>query len=150
MGISASDVAKYLIRHFCAQKQPISNLKLQKLLYYCQGWHLGITGRPLFSDPIEAWVHGPVVPSVFREYRQYQWSPIAKSGEVPRFSAHTTKLIESVIAAYGSFSAAQLEQLSHQETPWLGTRGDLPPNCSSSREISHKHMAAFFGNLANG
>lgn len=150
MGISASDVAKYLISHFCAQKKPISNLKLQKLLYYCQGWHLGITGRPLFSDPIEAWVHGPVVPSVFREYREYQWSPIAKSGEAPQLPARTTDVINSVVAAYGNFSAAQLEQLSHQETPWLRTRGDLPPDCSSSREITHDRMAGFFGDLANG
>ena len=67
---SAVDVARY----FLAQSDDdagdiISNLKLQKLLYYAQGVTLALTGKPLFSDPIEAWQHGPVVPSVYRLYK---------------------------------------------------------------------------------
>ncbi|HUZ03805.1 MAG TPA: type II toxin-antitoxin system antitoxin SocA domain-containing protein, partial [Acidobacteriaceae bacterium] len=59
---SASDIAKYFIASFQKKNKAISNLKLQKLLYYAQAWHLALYGSPLFSDSIEAWVHGPVVP----------------------------------------------------------------------------------------
>jgi uncharacterized phage-associated protein len=50
---------------------PISPLKLQKLLYYCQGFNLGAYNHPLFKEDIEAWEHGPVVVSVWRSYRIY-------------------------------------------------------------------------------
>lgn len=68
---SAIDVARY----FLAQSDPdagdtMSNLKLQKLLYYAQGVTLALTEKPLFSDPLEAWLQGPVVPSVFRKYKE--------------------------------------------------------------------------------
>ena len=56
----------------------ISNLKLQKLLYYCQGTYLAIKGTPLFEHPIEAWEHGPVVPEVYHQYKEHgsgQYSP---------------------------------------------------------------------------
>ena len=56
---------------------PISPLKLQKLLYYCQGFNLGAYDQPLFKENIEAWEHGPVVVSVWRAYRKYGSRAIA-------------------------------------------------------------------------
>jgi uncharacterized phage-associated protein len=127
MVTTASNVAKYLVNHFCAQGKPISNLKLQKLLYYCQGWHLAIMDQPLFEDPVQAWVHGPVVPSAFQEYRKYGWSPIPAGTAPAEMPAESVGVIGEVIQVYGDWSAAQLEQLSHEESPWRDTRGSLPP-----------------------
>jgi uncharacterized phage-associated protein len=149
MATTASEVARHLIHHFCAKKQPISNLKLQKLLYYCQGWNLGFYDSPLFLDPIQAWIHGPVVPRVFREYRHYGWSPITQSLNAV-LPAQSADLVRSVIVIYGGFSAAQLEQLSHSEDPWILTRGSLAPDCPSEREIGHAEMQKYFSHLANG
>lgn len=73
---TASIIAKHILGACKAKQDFITNLKLQKLLYYSQAWHLAIYDEPLFQDRIEAWVHGPVVPSVFREYRSFRWSPI--------------------------------------------------------------------------
>ena len=67
------NVAKFIIQK---AKSPVSNLKLQKLLYYVQGWHLGIYGEPVFSQPIQAWIHGPVVPYVFGKFKEYKWISI--------------------------------------------------------------------------
>ena len=54
----------------------ISNLKLQKLLYYAQGCVLAITGNILFNDDIEAWEHGPVVPTIYHLYKTFGRSGI--------------------------------------------------------------------------
>lgn len=145
--LTASNVAKYLIHHFCFIGQPISNLKLQKLLYYCQGFHLAINRKPLFRERIEAWVHGPVVPVVFREYRDFRWSPVIEDPGMPTFPSKVTEVLDSVVEGYGKLSAAQLEALSHKEDPWLKARGGLPPNVPCACEISHESMIEYFSRL---
>ncbi|GHU75690.1 hypothetical protein AGMMS49992_20150 [Clostridia bacterium] len=67
--MKAIDAANFLI-DICAksdQHDYMTNLRLQSLLFYAQGWSLVLRGEPLFDDPIEAWDHGPVVPSVLLE-----------------------------------------------------------------------------------
>jgi uncharacterized phage-associated protein len=76
---TASNVAKYILTRFQLGGSPIINLKLQKLLNYAQAWHLAFTAKPLFPERIEAWIHGPVVPPVFGEHKQFGWSPISVS-----------------------------------------------------------------------
>ena len=62
---SAQQIADYLIAFSHSVGDPISNLKLQKLLYYAQAWYLALHNEPLFPESIEAWVHGPAVPPVY-------------------------------------------------------------------------------------
>src|SRR5438309_2092560 len=74
MGYSAQTIANYLIWRANSDEdlgENITNLKLQKLLYYVQGFHLAMNGAPLFNEDIRAWDHGPVVPQVYRKYREY-------------------------------------------------------------------------------
>jgi uncharacterized phage-associated protein len=140
---TASNIAKYILCHFRAKGDPIDNLKLQKLLYYTQAWYLAINGIPLFSDQIEAWVHGPVVPSVFREYRAYRWSPITADVSYQPDSG-TANHIDVVLVAYGEYSAWDLEKLSHSEEPWKQARAGIPPDQSSRSIITHESMRAFY------
>jgi uncharacterized phage-associated protein len=74
--IKASWLAPHIVYWFSSKKQQIDNLKLQKLLYYTQAWHLAIFGTPILAEQIEAWVHGPVIPDVFRLYRDCRWNSI--------------------------------------------------------------------------
>jgi uncharacterized phage-associated protein len=121
----------------------ITNLKLQKLLYYTQAWYLAFTGQPLFSESIEAWVHGPVVPSEFRRYREFRWNPIDSHGE-PCEDAAVLKHIEAVFDAYGKFSATQLERLTHREDPWKNARRGLEPDIPSRNVIPHAAMRDYY------
>ena len=54
----------------------ISNLKLQKLIYYAQAFHLAIYELPFFDEDFEAWTHGPVCPEIYHKYKHYKSSPI--------------------------------------------------------------------------
>lgn len=123
----------------------ITNLKLQKILYYAQGWHLGLYGEPLFDDRIEAWVHGPVVPSVYRQFKDFAHRPIdlpdAKWEAVP---VDLREHIADVWQAYGRLTAYDLERLSHEERPWLVARGGIAADEVSRAEVSRDEMLAFF------
>jgi uncharacterized phage-associated protein len=146
MTIPVQNIAKFIIQ----QASPISNLKLQKLLYYAQGWHLGIKGTPLFSEEIQAWVHGPVVPEVFQRYRDFKWKPIAAEHDCASLPEPTHRYVMSVLKAYGHLRADQLERLSHLEDPWRSARKGLDPKVSSKVVISHESMRKYFVKLANG
>ena len=77
--LTASEVARYLIqslREQCPEAGGVEPMKLQALLYYCQAYMLAMAGKPIFSDPIEAWECGPVVESVYREYEKYNGGKI--------------------------------------------------------------------------
>ena len=117
---------------------PISSLKLQKLLYYCQGFNLGAYDRPLFKEEVEAWEHGPVVVPVWHRYRKYGSTAIAVPEPLidTSISDEQMRLAEKVYDAYGQYSAWKLRNLTHQEPPWLNT----PRN----HVIPHKLMRAHF------
>jgi uncharacterized phage-associated protein len=143
--LTAHIAARFIVR---STSEPVSNLKLQKLLYYAQGWHLGLHGTPLFSDEIQAWIHGPVVPSVFFSFRHFRWNPIEVPADLINIEDSKAAHIQSVFKAYGEFSATQLEALSHDESPWLEARKGLAPNEPSKSVITKDSMRVFFNNLA--
>jgi uncharacterized phage-associated protein len=128
----------------------VTNLKLQKLLYYSQGWHIAITGQEIFADPIEAWVHGPVVASVFGEYKHNRWSALhPPDNQEPHleigFADYPLHLhIDRVLDAYGKFSGPQLEALTHEEDPWVEARRGLPPDRPSRERISVASLKSYF------
>lgn len=104
--------------------EPITNLKLQKLLYYAQGIVLAVTDRKLFDDKIEAWIHGPVVPVIYRKYKCFKDGGIAFEGTSDSVDLpdDITKLLEYVYKEFGQFSAWRLRDMTHNEAPWQSTK----------------------------
>lgn len=104
----------------------LSNLKLQKLLYYAQGHALAQTGKPLFSDRIEAWAHGPVVPKVYRRFKDCGSNPIDPDTYLPEaFDWDEYRDVEDQLIriwnTYGKYAAWVLRNKTHKEAPWLST-----------------------------
>jgi uncharacterized phage-associated protein len=122
----------------------ISNLKLQKLLYYAQGHYLGRFKKPLFSDPIEAWAHGPVIPHIYRSYKQYGKAPINTFKAIPsdfdwdNFTPISDYLMD-VWNKYGHLAAWTLREKTHTETPWRDAF-----NRGLNQVIGQEAMTAFF------
>lgn len=120
---TALDVAQFFIA--CAETTEdgeISNLKLQKLVYYAQGFHLAIYGQPLFEEDLEAWTHGPVAPSVYHHYKRYGSSPIPVPDDYVvdrKFSEEQLDLLREIYDVFGQFSAGKLRNMTHSEPPWL-------------------------------
>lgn len=141
---NALQVADATVYFFARHGDLITNLKLQKLLYYTQAWHLAIYDSPLFDEEFEAWVHGPVQPSVYNEYKKFGSNPIVREpGEVHIATTAFRHLVE-VMKVYGGKSGFELERYTHQEDPWLNARGDIPPDQLCSRVISKDSMRAYY------
>src|SRR5579863_3866825 len=109
--LSCRDVARYFLSLTDEDAGDlISNLKLQKLVYYAQGFHLAIFGAPLFPEDIYAWNHGPVVPSLYREYRRFGAGAIPSPTDLDDelYDDHARKFLDEVYSVYGQFSAWKL------------------------------------------
>lgn len=104
-----------------ANGELVSNLKLQKLLYYVQGFHLAVFGEPLFEEEIEAWMYGPVVPSVYYHYQEYGNRGIEPEEKPLELAPQEEALFAEVLRVYGDYSAIGLMNLTHNETPWKST-----------------------------
>jgi uncharacterized phage-associated protein len=122
--LSCHDVAKYFLSQADEDAGDlISNLKLQKLLYYAQGFHLALYNEPLFSEPVEAWIHGPVVPEAYHEYKNFGSNaiPIPDDIDFSIYDEKTVDLLDEVYSVYGQFSAWKLRNMTHNEEPWKDT-----------------------------
>jgi uncharacterized phage-associated protein len=126
----AHDVAKYFVSLVDEEAgDSITNLKLQKLLYYAQGAHLALHDAPLFPERIEAWTHGPVVPDVYHRYKQHGSEPIpVEQIDLNAYNAQVREVLDEVNEVFGQFSALKLRAMTHNEPPWIKTpQGETIP-----------------------
>ena len=144
---TADKVADYIICYFQKKGEEITHLKLQKLVYYSQAWFLALHNKRLFNDRFEAWIHGPVVRSLYHRFKDYSWKPIVEEVDCPIFSNEIDDHIKEVLDAYGELTAEDLEYIVHRETPWLKARGDLHPLEPSTALIDEKEMKSFYKKL---
>lgn len=123
MAYNVYDIANLILRlaNNGYGSEPISNMKLQKLLYYEQGYHLACFDEPLFNEDIEAWKFGPVVPQIYEKYKCHQDQPIMpEDGEVQMSGQHY-ELFYNVFTFFNKYSAFGLMEKTHNELPWLET-----------------------------
>ncbi len=144
---TAKPVADFLIELSHERREPVSNLKLQKLLYYAQAWFLAFYDKSLFGERIEAWVHGPVVPPIFGEFKRFRWGPIDRPDAILQVSPLVSDHIAEIMRAYGDFTAGQLERITHSEAPWREARHGLAPDEPSNAIISLESMKAYYQSL---
>ena len=151
--ITALETAKYLIELAAnepGEAEPMTHMRVQKLLYYVQGWHIGLFGRPLFSDPLEAWKDGPVAPTVYSAVKAVVADAPARPLAPNDFgsaalSGRDRVFIETVWAKYRKLSASGLRELSHAEPPWIEARGSTPEGGVCDSEITPDSLRRFFG-----
>lgn len=104
-----------------SEESDISNLKLQKLVYYAQAFHLAIFESSFFNEDFEAWTHGPVCPSLYHKYKGYGSSPIPFDSNIDLsiFTNEQLELLDEVNETFGQYSAWRLRNMTHEESPWL-------------------------------
>ncbi len=120
----------------------MTNMKLQKMLYYQQGFHLAYFGTPLFDEDIEAWMYGPVVPSMYEKYKGYGRNGIEpdRTMQFAFEKKNELALFNEVCKVYGAYSAIGLMNMTHDETPWKST----PTGEGEGHIIAKEKMQLFF------
>ena len=111
----------FICRSNSVEGDGITNLKMQKLLYYAQGTSMEYTGRKLFDEGIEAWEHGTLIPSVYKRFKKYERNPITEKVSPPQLSSDVEAILESTFEEYGQYSAWKLVEMVHNEMPWRST-----------------------------
>lgn len=141
--VSALDVAAYIL----FKLGPMTAMKLQKLVYYCQAWSLVWDEKPLFKEDIEAWANGPVVRDLFNYHRgQYTISAIL-IGNPDLLNDQQKETIEAVLDYYGNKSSQWLSDLTHMEDPWRLTRMGTPALERGNKTISLALLSSYYGSL---
>ncbi|MBS1830188.1 MAG: SocA family protein [Acidobacteria bacterium] len=140
---SVHDLAAYILR----QTGPVTAMKLQKLVYYCQAWSLVWEERPLFRAKIEAWADGPVVPQLYRLHRGTFKISKWPQGNPEVLSEDDRSTIDAVLKFYGDKTSQWLSDLTHMEKPWREARRGVPPGAPCRNEITAAGMAEYYGSL---
>lgn len=144
-------IANYFLKKSFDTGEEITLMKIIKLVYISHGWYRGITGKDLIKESAQAWKYGPVIESVYHEFKSYGGRPITKLGSVllpheDRFQIITPtvdkediqEFLDKVWEIYHSFTAIELSSLTHQEgSPWDITYNKLGGRNSRSTIISN-------------
>ncbi len=143
MAYPVAQIANQLLLYFADNGgELMTNMKLQKMLYYQQGFHLAYFGTPLFDEEIEAWMYGPVVPVMYEAYKIYGRNGIEPNRDL-EFEFEQRKelaLFTEVCRVYGEYSAIGLMNKTHEETPWKST----PIGEGEGHIITKEKMQSFF------
>ena len=146
VGVPSNSKINTVIQYLLYQCEDITPLALQKALYYIQGFHFAFYRTFLFPEDCQAWTHGPVYRDIYFRYRDYRFDPIEKTTtfDTSVFSASEKAICDSVINNLCCYSGKILERFTHNEAPWLTTRGDLPDSAPSDRIIEKSVIGAYF------
>jgi uncharacterized phage-associated protein len=148
--ITSLDVAEYFLsKSILNTDWAITHLKLQKLVYYAQAWHVAIHNQPLFNEDIECWIHGTVCRRIYHKYRDYGFKeiPPVKNVDFHKFNKNQLSVLEAVWSAYGHLREKVLEAMVIQEEPWIKAWKTKKDNDFSSRIISIESMREFYSKL---
>jgi uncharacterized phage-associated protein len=137
------DVAAFILR----ERGPMSAMKLEKLIYYAQAWHLVWEERPLFDERIEAWASGPVAPALYKAHRGRFYIDAWPKGDPDTLDEGEAESVRAVLDYYGDWTAHQLSELTHREAPWREARAGLAPGQRGNKEITQAAMVEFYDGL---
>lgn len=139
----ALDIANYFLSKAQDDDQElISNLKLQKLVYYAQGIHLAIFKKPLFGEAIVAWNYGPVVEELYHRYKKYEAGGIPANKTFKRVSIdiNTRTFLDEIYKVFGQFSAIRLMTLAHSDQCWIDAGIGNEITCNAMQKDLRKYL----------
>lgn len=144
------DACDYIILKVRSADAGLSLLKLHKLLYYAQAWHLAFYGKPLFDGRFQAWVHGPVNRELYDRFRDTKslysdvtFTDIREGFNPDSLQPDERGHVDSVLETYAKYSGVQLEAMTHREEPWIRAREGYQPSERCSVEIDEGVMARY-------
>jgi len=157
LNVDGRAVANFVLDFCDRKKRVVTNLALQKIVYFCHVWYLVEYKRPLIKQRFEAWTHGPVLQYLYREFKDFESKPITKrsvslnisngSYEIARLNVSNDELelIESVVEFYSRIKPGTLVELSHTAGgPWhvvWNHDGEVNPGM----KINDEDILSFYG-----
>jgi uncharacterized phage-associated protein len=161
--VDVIDLSSFLINYSIKNEIELNHLKLQKLLYYIQAWHLVYFEKQnIFDDLPEAWVNGPVYRRVYDEFKNWRMYDefcikdecknkfddyFTQSKEKLELTEEQWKYLDSILTHYSTMSHERLVYLTHLEDPWNNARKGIEPFTYSNQIISEEDMFNYYSKL---
>ncbi|CAM7768379.1 Antitoxin SocA-like Panacea domain-containing protein [Phytobacter diazotrophicus] len=140
-----NSVADYLLCFAQEHGDVMTPLKLQKMVFYADAWYMALNdGQELIADRFEAWVHGPVARDLYSRFADFKWQPITSEIKCPELPREVYEHLDEIYKVFGGFSAYELEQMTHQEKPWLMAREGVPSDAACRNVIDKGATAEFY------
>jgi len=146
-GATIFDVAKYLLE----KKGEITAMKLQKLAFYVKAWGLVWDEEEIFMEDFQAWANGAVSPVLYNKHRGMfkVCATLFSEADITNLEKEHQETIDKVLEFYGNYTAQQLSDINHQESPWKDARGNLPATARSSEVITTAAIAEYYSGVWN-
>lgn len=150
-----SDKMLLTISYIFEQMKEVTPLALQKILYFIQGIHMVLFGKPLYKEDCMAWVHGPVYEDVYELFKDFKYNPIEDErfaifkDRFEELSEHEKRVIDLVINTFGKYSGKVLENITHEELPWKNARVGYEASEPSNEIIRKDEIKNYFVNVAS-
>jgi uncharacterized phage-associated protein len=164
-------IANYFLTMANDRKELLSPMKLQKLVYFANGWYLALKGEPLIDEQVEAWKFGPVIPSLYAEFQRFGDQPITEKAElvvteidgwktcmrsfepcvddIPDQADFTKAFLDRIWETYGGYTAIQLSNETHRSgSPWDSVSKHYHGAIPRRTEIPARLMKKYFRTLA--
>lgn len=142
--VSARDVALYILE----TEGQMGTMKLQKLVFYCQAYSLAWFKTPMFGDPVEAWVHGPVIRSLWNLHKRlFSFTAADLKAKDPtadssRLTSTDRRVVRSILNSVGALSGLDLRDRTHDEAPWIDAFDET--EAWHSTEITQQAMQEYY------
>lgn len=141
---TANTVADFMIRFCHEHGDLITNLHLQKLVYYTQAWYLAWHEKPLFDEDFQAGISGPLQPELYEKFKHHKWEPISEHPEKVELPPEIEKHLLEVMEVYGKYNYFDLGSMVCDEDPWRRSRRGTPRDEHSTALISKRSMLKYY------
>lgn len=150
------EITAITISKFFLSKRCLTPKKIQKLVYYAYAWFIALNNQSadeidniLFNEQPQAWIHGPVFPSLYTTYKEFNWNEVPMEACPEIHNDDLVSFLNDVWNTFGKYSADQLEYMTHQELPWIKARNNVSGDEPSNNVISNRDIFTFYNSLIN-
>ncbi|WP_270788320.1 Panacea domain-containing protein [Weissella cibaria] len=157
------EVANYVVKYYNDKKEssnfkPLTNLKLQKVLYFIQGWSLTEFEAPIINEPFEKWKYGPVIRSVYREFKSQGADELVNPMGIAKIENNDVKFetpmlkdddlekgieLENLINKLLQNPVSDLVRETHREAPWKDSKVDIENGISDLKYTNDEIKKVF-------
>ena len=143
----ALDIAKYVVTYCFKKEHPVSNLQLQKILYYIQGYSFAARDKEACGEEILAWQYGPVVREVYDFFSMYAAMPIENSYSVEIRDREFEQMIQVITLNKIMQPVWKVVEQTHREAPWKYTTELFGMGSVIPKEYIRRYFKEKYGNI---
>lgn len=153
--INDNEINSLTIANYFLTRSALTPKKIQKIVYYAYSWFIALNNENaneitnvLFDERPEAWLHGPVFPSLYAHFKEYNWHEVPRiENEMIFANDEINNFLDNIWDVFGDLSADELEYMTHQEAPWINARSNVDSSSPSNNQISLEDIFNYFNDI---